>query len=230
VLDPSLVPVVNRILSEVVAMGTGTAANIGRPQAGKTGTATDYKNAWFVGYTPELSTAVWVGYRDANKPLIGVEGVPKMAGGTIPARIWGAYMKAALPQPDKDTLVSDATDLGLINAPPASAVTSTVVGTETVTSSVLPSGAPAACALLPSTTAVAPKPSPSVTGTTYNEYPFLVCGAGPGPSTSDTASPAPTDSSSPPPGPGLPVYPTGSPFPTPSPSPRPNCLLFLLCG
>src|SRR5256885_246500 len=152
VLDPTIVTTANRILSEVITMGTGTGANIGRPAAGKTGTASDYKNAWFVGYTPELSTSVWVGYRNANQPLLGVEGVPKMAGGTIPAKIWATYMKAALGPADANTQTADAPDLGLINAP-LSSVTSTVVGTETVTSSVT-TGVPAGCALVPSTPAV----------------------------------------------------------------------------
>ena len=174
VLDPTVVTTVNRILSEVMTMGTGTGAQIGRPAAGKTGTAEDYKNAWFVGYTPRLATSVWVGYRNANQPLLGVEGVPKMAGGTIPAKIWATYMKAALGPADGNTQTADATDLGLINAP-GSRETSTKVGTETVTSTVTSTGVPSVCSLLPSTTAVAPGPSP-VTGTGYNQYPYLRAG------------------------------------------------------
>ncbi len=230
-VDPTIVTQVNRILNEVVTMGTGTGANIGRPEAGKTGTASDYNNAWFVGYTPELSTAVWVGYRDANQPLLNVEGVPKMTGGTIPAKIWAMYMKGALPPPGKDTLNADATDLGLINAP-VSAVTSTVVGTDTVTSTVTNGGVPSSCYLLPSTTAVPPQPSP-VTGTTYNTYPYLRCGSGGPPSTAtstvtptDTSSPGPTDTPT-----GAPTdLPTAEPVsPAPTSSTRPPCLLGLLC-
>src|SRR5260370_13619339 len=96
-VDPTIVQQANRIPREVVTMGTGTAANIGRPEAGKTGTTSDYRNAWYVGYTPELAAAVWVGYRDANQPLLNVEGVPQMAGGTIPAKIWATYIQWALP-------------------------------------------------------------------------------------------------------------------------------------
>src|SRR5207245_4792619 len=77
-------------------MATGTAANIGRPDAGKTGTATDFRNAWFVGYTPELATAVWMGYRDANRAMRGVHGVALVTGGSLPATIWSTYMKAVL--------------------------------------------------------------------------------------------------------------------------------------
>src|SRR5207245_8779334 len=98
-------------------------------------TTFDNRYTCFMGNTPEHATAVWVGYRDANQPLLNVEGVPEMAGGTIPAKIWATYMKAALPPASNDTLNADATTLGLINAPNSS-VTSTVVGTQTVTSSV----------------------------------------------------------------------------------------------
>ncbi len=241
-VDPTLVTQVNRILHEVVTMGTGTAANIGRPEAGKTGTTSDYRNAWYVGYTPELAAAVWVGYRDANQPLLNVEGVPQMAGGTIPAKIWATYMKAALPPASNDTLNADAGALGLINAP-SSSVTSTMVGTETVTSSVT-NGTPAVCVLLPSTTAVGPLPSP-VTGTSYNVYRYLRC-SGSGSSSGNAPAPAlpgvtstdnaPPDTSTPTPAPG-PTGVTGPtdlpstepPPPIPSPTP-PRCILGLLCG
>jgi penicillin-binding protein 1A len=235
-VDPNIVLQVNRILNEVVTMGTGTAANIGRPEAGKTGTTSDYRNAWFVGYTPELATAVWVGYRDVNQPLLNVEGVPEMAGGTIPAKIWATYMKGALPPAGKDTLNADAGSLGLINAP-SSSVTSTMLGTETVTSTVT-TGTPAVCVLLPSSTAVGPLPSP-VTGTTYNVYRYLRCSssgrasapAGPGVTStdmpSDTSTPVPGTTDLPTPT-GIPTTePPLSPAPTPTP---PRCLLGLLCG
>ncbi len=81
------------ILRGVVSGGTATRANIGRPVAGKTGTAQDFQNAWFVGYTPEYSTAVWVGHKDENKPLLNVRGLNRVTGGTIPAQIWAAFMK-----------------------------------------------------------------------------------------------------------------------------------------
>ncbi|HMC78972.1 MAG TPA: penicillin-binding transpeptidase domain-containing protein, partial [Acidimicrobiia bacterium] len=232
VLDPTVVTTVNRILSEVMTMGTGTGAQIGRPAAGKTGTAEDYKNAWFVGYTPRLATSVWVGYRNANQPLLGVEGVPKMAGGTIPAKIWATYMKAALGPADGNTQTADATDLGLINAP-GSRETSTKVGTETVTSTVTSTGVPSVCSLLPSTTAVAPGPSP-VTGTGYNQYPYLRCGGGSssgdlGPPPAQGGTPSPT--STPVPEGTSPVPPQESPVPSPTPTPslRP-CLLGIICG
>ena len=86
----------NKILTGVVEGGTGTAAKIGRPAAGKTGTSEEYQNAWFVGYTPILSTAVWVGHKEGNIPLRGVRGVGSVAGGTWPARLWHDYMVEAM--------------------------------------------------------------------------------------------------------------------------------------
>src|SRR5437764_2601700 len=102
---------VTQILQQVITRGTGTAAAIGQPAAGKTGTATDFRNAWFVGYTPALATATWVGYRDTNQPLLNVEGVPQMTGGTIPAKIWSGYMKGALDtSPPVTTVTSGPAD------------------------------------------------------------------------------------------------------------------------
>ena len=85
-----------QILQQVIVRGTGTAAAIGQPAAGKTGTAQNFDNAWFVGYTPTLATSVWVGDLTNDLPLLNVEGVPQVAGGTIPARIWSSYMQVAL--------------------------------------------------------------------------------------------------------------------------------------
>ena len=73
----------------VLTNGTGTGANIGRPAAGKTGTTNDYKDAWFVGFTPDLVAAVWIGC-DADGYLAGI------TGGSTPATIWRNFMTAAL--------------------------------------------------------------------------------------------------------------------------------------
>lgn len=88
---------VTDVLREVVTSGTGTAASLGdRPVAGKTGTSQGYGNAWFVGYTPTLSTSVWMGYKDRPRPLLNIRGVGRVAGGTIPARTWSTYMRRAM--------------------------------------------------------------------------------------------------------------------------------------
>jgi penicillin-binding protein 1A len=77
------------VLKQVITSGTGTAAGYGCPAAGKTGTANNLENAWFVGYTPRMSTAVWVGYPQGNIPM--ADGF----GGTLAAPIWHDYMQAA---------------------------------------------------------------------------------------------------------------------------------------
>jgi penicillin-binding protein 1A len=81
---------VTRILETVITSGTGTSASIGCPAAGKTGTTDDYTDAWFVGYTPELAAAVWVGYPDARTSM-GTGAY----GGTYAAPIWNDYMSVA---------------------------------------------------------------------------------------------------------------------------------------
>ena len=73
----------------MITSGTGTAANYGCPAAGKTGTANNLENAWFVGYTPRMSTAVWVGYPQGNIPMS--DGF----GGALAAPIWHDYMESA---------------------------------------------------------------------------------------------------------------------------------------
>src|SRR4051812_33150284 len=98
---------VTRVLKENVQGGTGTAANYGCPAAGKTGTTDEAKDAWFVGYTPHLSAAVWVGYPDAGIAMPGAQG------GTYAAPVWHAFMEPAhgtfcddFPQPTEPAQLS----------------------------------------------------------------------------------------------------------------------------
>ncbi|HUS61949.1 MAG TPA: penicillin-binding transpeptidase domain-containing protein, partial [Acidimicrobiales bacterium] len=85
-----------QVLRGVVTGGTGVKARLPRhPVAGKTGTSQDYENAWFVGYTPQLATAVWMGAPVGNVPMRNVGGI-RVTGGSYPARIWGAYMTEAM--------------------------------------------------------------------------------------------------------------------------------------
>jgi penicillin-binding protein 1A len=87
---------VTQILEANVDEGTGTAAGTGcGDEAGKTGTTDDFNDAMFIGYTPELSTATWVGYPDALQSMYSVHGV-SVAGGTFPAMIWNDFMAVAL--------------------------------------------------------------------------------------------------------------------------------------
>jgi 1A family penicillin-binding protein len=88
---------VTSILSQVVARGTGTAAQLGsRPVAGKTGTANEWRDAWFVGYTPELVTAVWVGFPERLRSMVPPTTPIRVTGGSWPAQIWNRVMGPAL--------------------------------------------------------------------------------------------------------------------------------------
>lgn len=82
-------------LETVLQYGTGTVASYGCPAAGKTGTTNNYTDAWFVGYTPRLSTAVWVGYPNANVAMNDVNGLGPGYGATLAAPIWKQFMQAA---------------------------------------------------------------------------------------------------------------------------------------
>jgi penicillin-binding protein 1A len=89
VIDAPAAGAMNRMLSEAMRTGTGkSAALAGRPAAGKTGTTQDFKDAWFVGYTGQLVTGVWVG-NDSAQPM------KKITGGTLPAAIWKNFMETA---------------------------------------------------------------------------------------------------------------------------------------
>ncbi|MCX7942179.1 MAG: penicillin-binding protein 1A [Dictyoglomaceae bacterium] len=102
--EPQIVPVLDRdavaslvkIMKKVILEGTGVRANIGRPCAGKTGTTDDYRDAWFIGFTPELCVGVWIGNDDYSK-------TKNVVGGFIPAMIWREFMVNAL----KDKPVKD---------------------------------------------------------------------------------------------------------------------------
>jgi penicillin-binding protein 1A len=86
---------VNDILKGVIGGGTGTAANIGRPAAGKTGTNQAYRDAWFVGYTPQLAVAVWMGNPTSQESMYDVQG-QRVSGGSFPARVWHDFMAVAM--------------------------------------------------------------------------------------------------------------------------------------
>jgi membrane peptidoglycan carboxypeptidase len=96
--------IVNRLLQGVVESGTGKRAQLsdGRPVAGKTGTTENYGDAWFVGYTPQLAVAVWVGYPDKLRPMLDEYHGSPVAGGTFPAQIFKSFMETALPKLDAD--------------------------------------------------------------------------------------------------------------------------------
>jgi len=86
---------VTKILEDNISYGTGTRAAIGRPAAGKTGTTDKHADAWFVGYTPDLATAVWVGYQAGEIPMESVHGIA-VSGGSFPAEIWRLVMERTI--------------------------------------------------------------------------------------------------------------------------------------
>ena len=155
------------LLQEVITSGTGIAAGIARPAAGKTGTATDFRNAWFVGYTPDLATAIWMGYRDANRAMTGIHGVPQVTGGTLPAGMWSAYMKAALatvpPTPFSPPVTQVPGNGFQLPEPVAPTPSPSVTPTATVTATVTPSPSPTPSATVSSSPKGSPTPTPSTT-------------------------------------------------------------------
>ena len=94
VISPGVAYEVTRVLRENIDSGTGTSAGFGCPAAGKTGTTDHYNDAWFVGYTPDLTSAVWVGYPNQLQAMTDVHGT-SVTGSTIPAHIWHDFMQSA---------------------------------------------------------------------------------------------------------------------------------------
>ena len=92
-----------KMLQKVVTSGTGTGANFGRPAAGKTGTSQNWRDAWFIGFTPDYVAGVWVG-NDDDKPM------DRVTGGELAAKAWRGYMEQAhayLPPREFDWLLPD---------------------------------------------------------------------------------------------------------------------------
>ena len=90
----------NQVLRGVVEDGTASMFHdldeeIGHPSAGKTGTTNNFADAWYIGYTPRLCTAVWIGYPEGRHSLVGVHGIEEPNGETLPMDLWSAYMSRA---------------------------------------------------------------------------------------------------------------------------------------
>lgn len=95
VLDAGVAKQASVMLHEVVEKGTGQAARIGKWAAGKTGTTQAYRDAWFVGYSGDICTAVWVGHPEGQVSMTDVHGI-RVTGGSFPARIWQRHMSRVL--------------------------------------------------------------------------------------------------------------------------------------
>lgn len=98
-IDANVADTVNYVLQRNITGGTGTGARISRPAAGKTGTSQNFENAWFAGYTPDLTAVVWMGYApspDGTIPLMRNVRGRDVTGGSFPATIWKKFMSEAL--------------------------------------------------------------------------------------------------------------------------------------
>ncbi|HET6865491.1 MAG TPA: transglycosylase domain-containing protein [Solirubrobacteraceae bacterium] len=150
VLPASVAAVVHEMLTGVVQRGTGTEAQIsGVDVAGKTGTTTNYADAWFVGWTPQLTTAVWVGFPNKLVPMISDYNGAPVEGGTYPAIIWQHFMVQAL-----EILAAEN---------PSKSKTSTTTSTTTDTTG---SGVTSPSGTGVSTSSTATTPAPTGAGTT----------------------------------------------------------------
>ena len=219
VIDQAVADNDSDVLSGVIAKGTGRRADIGRPAAGKTGTSENFQNAWFCGFTPTLSTAVWMGYPDANVPMTNVHGVDHVVGGSLPAMIWHDFMaeavkdveplpfNAAAPLPSRAELEAKArvvaekrlTERAGFDLPPAR------------TPDDLPPGGPL-WAPAPKPTAKAPSQPPSTRPSPSSTAPSP---ANPPPDRSEPPPESTTTTTSPPPSPSRP--PPRGPLPVPIP-------------
>jgi penicillin-binding protein 1A len=96
-LDPEIADKARAVLEQVISNGTGKRAQrLDRPAAGKTGTTDNYADSWFAGFTPQLSTAVWLGYPGRLIGMNGIHGLKHVYGGSLPCEIWTRFMIAAL--------------------------------------------------------------------------------------------------------------------------------------
>lgn len=118
-LDPKTTRLLVEMMKKVITEGTGQGAKIGVPAAGKTGTTSDHRDAWFVGFTPRICATVWFG-NDDNTPM------NRMTGGTLPAPVWRNFMMEAIkdfPAGDFGEEWSSSSEIPASSseAPPASA-------------------------------------------------------------------------------------------------------------
>ncbi len=195
VLDRADADVVNHVLRQVMEKGSGTNAKFGKPAAGKTGTTQDFGDAWFVGYTPKLTTAVWMGFPEGNsRKMTSVRGI-KVNGGSFPARIFRRYMTEAAKNPDYvGDFVAVSKFPGKRLAPPKRVVLPTTTTSSTSSTTTTVPGAPGA------STTTAPGAAGSSTTSAPPGTKATTTTAPPASSTTTTDPPAapPTTAASPP--------------------------------
>jgi penicillin-binding protein 1A len=181
------------VLQQVVLWGTGTAAGgLGTPIAGKTGTTQNDTDGWFIGYTPKLTTAVWMGYAGGSTSMDGFRGIAHLAGGTIPAELWHTYMEAALASEPQYAgqfplvyylggLVLTPPSLGEVLFPLGLGTTTTTTVPSTTTTTVPSSTTVPSTTTSPSTTAgptTTARPPPTTRPPTTSGPPTTARGAG----------------------------------------------------
>jgi len=110
--------VVTEALRAVVERGTASYyhdldAEIGRPAAGKTGTSNEFIDAWFIGFIPQLSTSVWVGYPNERRSMVNINGLEQINGENYPLDIWSLYMQSAVQKYQPRQFDTPSSDLHL---------------------------------------------------------------------------------------------------------------------
>jgi len=181
VLDQSQADIVNLVLQKVVTDGSGTAARIGKPVAGKTGTTQDFGDAWFVGYTPRLTTAVWMGFPEGNVHKMDDVRGRKVNGGSFPAVVFRRFMQAATKGVDTGSFPGADTGRGKILTPPPGVVLPSTTTSSTAPAVALPTTTPGAkppTAGPPSTTAPPPAAAPTTALSTPPTTGLLGLGSG----------------------------------------------------
>jgi penicillin-binding protein 1A len=193
VLTSAQAAVEDYVLEQVVARGTGTAAGgVGSAVAGKTGTTENSGDAWFIGYTPKVTTALWMGYADSTRSMDGFRGMASVTGGSVPAQLWHQYMTAAIKtHPEFAGSFAPPGDLAgksFLPAPPPNTNTTKATTTTSSTTSIpstpsVPPPTPPSVPSPPTTPPSRPSPQPTVapsTTTTSTTAPTGGAAAGPG--------------------------------------------------
>ncbi len=204
--DVDVMDNVNFALQQVVNVGTGTTAlGLGRPSAGKTGTTDNNMSAWYVGYTPQLSTAVMMAKSDKNGNMVTLEGTGGMSsvtGGSFPAQIWTAFNRGALEGLPVETFPMPGTWVGSGSVAPSPTATVSESPSESP-SEITPSGEASQPA---QTKKPAPTTPPPTQPATPTQQPTTQAPPQPGPTAPSPRlePPPPTESATSPPASGSP--------------------------
>jgi penicillin-binding protein 1A len=158
---PAVADTVAYALTQVVQKGTGRSAKLGaRPVGGKTGTTEDHVDAWFVGFTRQISTAVWMGYPEGGRTMEHVRGIA-VTGGSFPAQIWKSYMEKAVEGTPVQGFGKPTFAGEVLNGSPTPSPSPSPTGSSSPVPTVVPSTAPTSPEPKPSPTKTKPQPSPS---------------------------------------------------------------------